>query len=188
MSIDLPSLRIVRYPDAVLRQPAREISEITDEVRRVADRMIELMHDAPGIGLAAPQVGLSWRMFVLHVPEDPDEGRLIDCDPPEATESPRVYINPRLSEYARDLVPWDEGCLSLPGITGEVRRPSQLTVTALDEHARSFSHRAGGLLARCIQHETDHLDGKLIIDRFTPIARMKNRVALRELTEGAAKA
>ncbi len=188
MPIDPASLRILHYPDPVLRKPADEIAAITDEVRAVAHRMVQLMHDAPGIGLAGPQVGLSWRLFVLDVPEDPEDGRLADSDPPEAVASPRIYINPRLSVFSRDLLPYEEGCLSIPGILGEVRRPSELTIEALNEHGERVAHRAGGLLARCIQHEVDHLDGRLIIDRFTPMARMKNRLALRDLAEGAAKA
>ncbi len=183
------SLRIRTFPDPVLRQRARAIPAVNDEVRVVAARMIELMHEAEGIGLAAPQVGLAWRLFVAHVPESED--RSPDSDPPTATPEPVVFINPVLSDYSRDLVPYDEGCLSLPEIHGEVRRPSQATITATDLRGKSFTMRGADLLARCWQHEIDHLDGVLIIDRMTPASRLRNRAEVRRLeneAEGAGTA
>ncbi len=179
MPTDPASLEIVHYPAPVLRVKGEEIDEINDEVRAVAERMVELMHQAEGIGLAAPQVGLSWRMFVVHVPEDPSE----PGEPGIATftHAPMVYINPRLSDPERDLVPGPEGCLSLPQISGDVPRPSRITITAQDLDGNEFTQRASGLLARCWQHEHDHLDGVLILDRMTRPSRMKNRNAVRDL-------
>jgi peptide deformylase len=176
---------VLSYPEAALRQKGREIEATSDEVQVVAARMIELMFEADGIGLAAPQVGLPWRLFVCHVPPtgegERDEIRSAESDPPSATPSPRVYINPVLSSPSQDLVSYEEGCLSLPDIRGDVLRPREITVTAVDLEGRAFSHRAGGLLARCLQHEYDHLDGVLIIDRMSQLSRLKNRSAVRKL-------
>lgn len=183
MTIDPARLAIIKYPAEVLLTKARAVESIDDEVRMVAFRMIELMRQADGIGLAAPQVGLSWRMFVADVP--PSDDRSTEDDPPTAMDAPRVYINPSLSDYSRDLVPYEEGCLSLPSIVGEVRRPSEVTITATDLEGRTFSERGADLLARCWQHENDHLDGVLIIARMTMRARMKNRGAVKDLERGA---
>ena len=183
MAINVAELRIIKYPADVLKQKARPVEAVTDEVRAVAQRMLELMFEAEGIGLAAPQVGLPWRLFVADVP--PAEERSTEDDPPTAMDAPRVYINPILSDFSRDLVPHDEGCLSIPGIVGEVRRPSEVTVSALDIDAQPFSERGAHLLARCWQHEFDHLDGVLILDRMTARSRLKNRSAIRDLEQGA---
>lgn len=183
MTADPKTLSIVQFPAEVLRRRAEPVDQVTDEVRRVARRMIALMFQAEGIGLAAPQVGLPWRMFVAHVPES--EERALDASPLEATREPLVCINPRLSDPQRDLVPFEEGCLSLPEIAGEVRRPSQITLTARDIEGREFTLRASGLLARCLQHEQDHLDGVLIIDRMTPPSRLRNRQAIKTLEQRA---
>lgn len=187
MRPDPDSLFIVTYPHPVLRMRSKVVDRVTDEVRAVARRMIDLMHEAEGIGLAANQVGLAWRLFVADVPhsDDPKDNRSLNAVPVSATDGPRVYINPVFSEPERDLVPQEEGCLSLPEIRGTVRRPSVITITALDLEGERFTVRGGGLLARCWQHEVDHLDGALIIDRMLPIDRMKHRTAIRELEERA---
>jgi peptide deformylase len=182
MALDPTSLHILHYPAPALRQRAHEVPEINDEVRAIGHRMVEMMFEAEGIGLAAPQVGLSWRLFVAHVP--PDERRT-QC-PPEgepvtATEQPTIYINPVLSGPQGPLVAYEEGCLSLPEITGDVYRPEVVTITARDLLGREFTTTAGGLLARCLQHEFDHLEGVLIIDRMTQISRLKMRSAVRRL-------
>ncbi|MBL8991081.1 MAG: peptide deformylase [Phycisphaerae bacterium] len=181
MPVDPASLRIVHYPAAVLRLRAEPVPAVTDEVRAVALRMIDLMREAEGVGLAAPQVGLSWRLFVAEVPEDPEEGRSAAADPPSATRGPVVYVNPVLSDPAGAVEPFEEGCLSLPDIRGDVLRPPTITIGATGMDGRPFSHRATGLLARCWQHEMDHLDGILILDRMTQMARLKNRPAVRRL-------
>lgn len=181
MALDVSSLNLVCFPHPVLRQRAERVAKVTDEVRAVAARMIEIMRQQQGIGLAAPQVGLPWRMFVCDVPEDAETGRLASLDPPTATKGPRVYINPEISEPDGPREPFEEGCLSLPHIRGDVVRPVQVRLTASDETGRLVSGVARGLLARCWQHEMDHLDGVLIIDRMTQMARMKNRAAIREL-------
>jgi peptide deformylase len=129
--------------------------------------MIELMHAAPGVGLAAPQVGLDWRLFVANATGDPADDR--------------VFINPRLTEASREQEEQEEGCLSLPGINGLVRRPRQITVTALDLAGQPCTLTSDELPARIWQHECDHLDGILIIDRMPRIERIANRQALRQL-------
>ena len=183
MTVDPLSLTIVHYPAEVLRRKAQPVARVSPEVRAVAARMIALMNDADGIGLAAPQVGLSWRLFVADVPENKD--RSAAADPPSATRGPVVYVNPRFSHASNDLEPFEEGCLSLPDITGDVLRPSTITITATDLEGNQFSQTATGLLARCWQHEVDHLDGVLIIDRMTQLFRMKNKAAIRDLEREA---
>ena len=182
MDLDVRNLRIVEYPAEVLRRKAAPVDRITDQVKAVAARMIELMFEAEGIGLAAPQVGLPWRLFVAHVP--PAEDRSPEAVPPTATASPRVYINPILSKPEGAPEVLEEGCLSLPDIRGEVLRPPVITLTAKGLDGQSVTQTGAGLLARCWQHEIDHLDGVLIIDRFTQLSRMKNRAAVRDLERG----
>jgi len=178
MSVDPAKLRIEIYPTEVLRTKGREI-EVNEETRAVAARMIELMRGAEGIGLAAPQVGLSWRLFVAHVPvhEDDPVGAEIACN----SENPQVFFNPEIVEFSNDLEPYDEGCLSLPGITGEVRRPSTVTMRAFDIEGKVVELRATGLLARCWQHEIDHLDGVLILDKMSQMSRLKNRSRIKAM-------
>ena len=172
MAVDPSLLRIVHYPDPSLRVSTQPIEAVTDEVRAVARRMIELMFEARGIGLAAPQIGLDWRMFVAHVPSENPRDLAEPC---RATAEPQVYINPVISDLRGDLEIMEEGCLSLPEIRGDVLRPARcsLTATGLDGERRTV--RGSGLLARCWQHETDHLDGVLIIDRFLPASTRETR-------------
>ncbi len=165
--VDPRSLSIVSYPHPSLRRPGVQISEIDAAVRAVAERMLDLMHEAEGIGLAAPQVDLAWRLFVANVPDQ--------------TDGDRVYINPVLSEPEGPIESAEEGCLSLPGIRGEVRRPPRITITALDLEGNEFRETADDLLARCWQHEVDHLDGRLIIDRMNQMGRLASRRKLKDL-------
>lgn len=167
MSVDPDKLAIVLYPAPVLREKAQPIEVVDETVRAVAKRMIELMHQAPGVGLAAPQVGLPWRMFVAN--------------PTGQEGDDRVYINPRL-ELGPDLAPRDEGCLSLPNISVEVKRPTSATIHAIGLDGQPFEESSEDeLLAIIWQHEYDHLDGVLIIDKMGPMDRMANRKAIKEL-------
>ncbi|MHC4142862.1 MAG: peptide deformylase [Planctomycetota bacterium] len=170
MTVDVARLRILHYPAAPLRAGAELIETIDDTVAAVAARMLELMHEADGAGLAAPQVGLPWRMFVTKA----DDRR------PDL-----VYVNPALGELDPEIDVREEGCLSLPGITAEVRRPASATMTALDLQGSEFTLRDDGLLARVWQHEVDHLDGVLIVDKMTPMDRIANRKPLKELESAA---
>ncbi len=181
------TLSIVHYPAEILRTRCREIPEVTDEVRQVAGRMIELMHQARGIGLAAPQVGLNWRLFVCDVPADEDDklSKAEQLAQNGCTDGPRVYINPVLRDPVNPLESMSEGCLSLPDIRGEVSRPRGITVDALDLEGNPISHVTTGLLARCIQHETDHLDGILILDRMSHLSKLRTKRAVRSLEKAA---
>jgi peptide deformylase len=169
VGVDPSNLRILSYPAPALRDAARPITDVDDTVRAVAARMLELTRAVKGVGLAAPQVGLPWRLFVTTgVNGDPD----------------RVYVNPAL-ELGRDLVVREEGCLSIPGISVEIRRPASVAICALDLDGVLFTLHDDDLLARIWQHETDHLDGILIIDRMSPLDRLATRKALRELEAAA---
>ncbi|MEO1235798.1 MAG: peptide deformylase [Planctomycetota bacterium] len=165
--VDPAALRVVSYPDPVLRRRAEPLSAVDDAVRAVAARMVELMHEARGVGLAAPQVGLPWRMFVANPTLEPG--------------GDRVYVNPTLADPAPHTEPRDEGCLSLPNITAEVTRPVAITIHALDAHGQPFTETSDGFAARVWQHEFDHLDGVLILDKMTRADRAANRRAIAEL-------
>lgn len=166
MSPDPARLHILNFPHPVLRQKARPVERFDDDLRRLAERMFDLMHEAEGIGLAAPQVGVSLRLFVVDAHHD---------------EPPMVYINPELSEYADEFALSEEGCLSLPGIRGEIRRPMGVTIHAQDLSGKSFTRRADDLTARVWQHEFDHLNGVMIIDKMNMRDRLANRRAIRDL-------
>ncbi|MHC4949036.1 MAG: peptide deformylase [Planctomycetota bacterium] len=168
---DPDRLRILHYPAPVLTGRAESVRTVDDEVRALAQRMIELMHEAEGAGLAAPQVGVPWRMFVTS--------------PQGGEDRDRVYVNPVLAVDRGELVTAEEGCLSLPGIYVDVRRPSAATITALDLDGAERTEQAEGFRARVWQHEHDHLDGVLIIDRMTPMSRIATRKALKELRAAA---
>ncbi|MBX3381257.1 MAG: peptide deformylase [Phycisphaeraceae bacterium] len=179
MPVNADNLVILHYPESALRTPAKPIHEITDETRLIADRMVELMDQAEGIGLAAPQIGLSIAMFVADVPTG--EKNSPDTDPPSATADVMVFINPKILAFEGAAEPYEEGCLSLPDIRGDVLRPPVVVMQATDLEGKPFTLRAGGLLARCLQHEFDHLQGVLILDKMTQKSRMKNRIAVRDL-------
>ena len=178
-NIDPANLYIVTYPEPVLRKKASEIDPTGEDVKAVAERMIELMFDAEGIGLAAPQIGLPWRLFVAYVP--PGEER----DSASSTAVPLVFINPQIISMDGPPEPYEEGCLSLPEIRGDVLRPPTVHISAHGLDGERFEMTCDGLLARCLFHEYDHLDGVLIIDKFTQISRMKNRSAVRRLEREA---
>lgn len=182
--VDPKQLWIVSYPDPVLRRKSILIPKVTDAIRGVAQRMIELMRDADGVGLAAPQVGLAWRMFVAEVPPN-EQGRSATTSPPSATLGPVVYINPTLHSPVGAVEPMEEGCLSLPEIRGDVLRPPTVSIRYTTIEGEVRDETATGLLARCWQHEMDHLDGVLILDRMTQPSRTKNRSKIRELERDA---
>lgn len=171
MALDVSRLSILTYPQPVLRARAKPIERITDEVRALAGRMLELMHQAPGVGLAAPQVGLSVRLFVANPTGQPADDR--------------VFINPVLTGPGRELADMEEGCLSLPLINVQVRRPKAITVQAVDLDGQPFALWSEELPARIWQHETDHLDGILIIDRMSPMDRLATQRILRDMEAAA---
>ncbi len=149
--------------DPVLRERALEVTTFDRGLRKLAKRMIRIMHDAPGVGLAAPQIGVLQRLLVYDVDDDP-----------------RVLVNPELDEFSEEIEETDEGCLSVPGVTMPVSRPVSLRVRALDAAGEPLEFHAEGLEARVIQHEFDHLEGVLIVDRTSRSARA---AALRELRD-----
>lgn len=173
MSVTAAALQILHYPAPQLRRRTDPVGEIDASVQAVAARMIALMREANGLGLAAPQVGVPWRMFVTNGHE----------------ESPdRVYINPTLSVVDTALVLKEEGCLSIPGVNVELRRPQAATINALNLDGQPFELSDDDVLARVWQHELDHLDGILIIDRMSPMDRLATRKILKELEATAAGA
>ncbi len=178
MSVDIGKLRIVLYPHPVLREVAQPIVDTTDEVREVAKKMLELMREKDGVGLAAPQVGLNWRMFVTRdIPLTLDNtGDMVDGD-----EDGVVFINPELTIGQGVMGVREEGCLSLPDIHVDVRRPLRAEIRATGMDGESLSFVSEHFIARVWQHEFDHLNGVLIIDKMSPIDRLATRKALREL-------
>lgn len=153
-------LDILQYPDKALRKVATPIDNIDGEVDRLVTEMLETMYEAPGIGLAATQVDVHSRLVVIDVSEESDE--------------PLVFINPELLE-SEGLDEMQEGCLSIPGIYENIERASQIRVSAIDRAGNPFELDADGLLAVCIQHEIDHLDGKLFVDYLSPLKRERIR-------------
>ena len=151
---------IVQFPDPRLKLVSKPILEINDEIRELAADMIEVMYDEPGIGLAAPQVGVSLRLFVIDT----------DWSDEELGRNPLVVLNPEISER-EGRISWDEGCLSVPDYNAVVERDAKLTLRGLDLEGKPIEERAEGLRAVCIQHEVDHLDGILFIDRISRLKR-----------------
>jgi peptide deformylase len=156
-------LEILHYPDPRLRTAARPVSLVDDGVRRLVDNMLETMYAAPGIGLAATQVNVSKRIVVIDVSEDKSQ--------------PLCLINPEILEQ-EGIEEMEEGCLSVPGIYESVRRAEWVRIRALDRDGRPFEMETDGLLAVCIQHEIDHLDGKLFVDYLSQLKRTRIRKKL----------
>ena len=142
-------LDIVKLGEDILRQKAQPVAEVNDEIRQLAEDMFETMIEADGVGLACPQIGKNLRMFVLIADDDVR----------------RVFINPQIIMTSEELGDYDEGCLSIPQVYETIKRPVRVTVQALNEQGKPFTLDADGLLARIIQHEYDHLDGIVFIDR-----------------------
>jgi peptide deformylase len=166
--VDVHELHIIRYPDPRLRKRCAELHRFNAELKAIAARMLELMSEAAGVGLAAPQVGLSIRLFV--------------CRPTDDERVEQVYVNPQLDQFS-GTVEVEEGCLCLPGVVGLVQRAQQCRIRALDLEGKAFVRSAEGLLARIWQHEMDHLEGRLIIDRMSPATKIANRRAITYLEE-----
>ena len=163
---DLASLQVIKYPDPRLREICTPVETIDEPLIQLVERMCQLMLDNRGVGLAAPQAGVTVRLFAASPSFDP--------------EDLRVYINPRIIE-ASGTVEEEEGCLSFPQIFTKVKRNATLTVEATDLEGDIFQEECGDLHSRIIQHEIDHLDGRLLIDRMGTVAKLANRRALKEL-------
>ena len=158
------SLAIRIFGDPVLRQATREITDIDGRLVKLADEMVETMYAAPGLGLAAPQVGVQRRLFVYDV-----------------GEGPRTLVNPKIVESDGEWL-FDEGCLSLPGLSWDIVRPKRIHLVGRDLEGNEMSVEADELESRLFQHELDHLDGVLLVERLDEDQRREARRALRELT------
>ena len=157
-------LTILEFPDPRLRTVAEPVESVDDAIRTLVDDMFDTMYDAPGIGLAATQVNVHKQVVVMDLSEDRSE--------------PLVFINPKVTVLQDDTLPYDEGCLSVPGFYETVDRPANIKVDALDRDGNAFTLEPDGLLAVCIQHELDHLQGKLFVDYISPIKRQRIRKKL----------
>ncbi|MEM6576488.1 MAG: peptide deformylase [Pseudomonadota bacterium] len=166
-------LNIIEFPDPRLRTKAKPIDEVDREIVQLADDMLETMYDAPGIGLAATQVNVHKRLLVVDVSDDRDQ--------------PHVLINPEILEHRGNQV-YEEGCLSVPGIYAKVDRADWIRVAALDRNGKSRELTADGLLAVCIQHEIDHLDGKVFVDYLSPLKQQRVRKKLEKARRAEASA
>jgi peptide deformylase len=176
-------LKITKYGDPVLRKKGARVEVITPEIRKLVADMLETMYAHKGIGLAAQQVGTPLQVTVIDVREVTDRPSSLERNgqPADVNEfMPLVLINPELKP-AGDPVPGPEGCLSFPEIFADITRPAMVDVTALNADGQPISFRCGGLLARAVQHETDHLHGILFIDRMTLEAKDELRAELEAL-------
>ncbi|MCP4589980.1 MAG: peptide deformylase [bacterium] len=167
-SIDLDRLQIVCYPDPVLRKLCEPVTEFGPALEALGRRMLQMMHDGKGVGLAAPQVGLPLRMLVCNATGEPP--------------GDRIYVNPQLSDLGESEVA-DEGCLSLPEVTVPMRRAVSATLTACDPSGKDIRVSGKDLEARIWQHEYDHLDAHLIIDHMPTSAELANRRLVKQLED-----
>ena len=146
------------YPDPVLRESAKPVDAVTPELLQLIDDMAETMYDAPGVGLAANQVGVLQRVFIIDIANDDEPSDL------------HIFINPEIIHTEGEIV-WKEGCLSFPGVTESVERAGRVRVRAMDREGKTFEMEAEGLMAVALQHENEHLDGELMIDHLGPVRR-----------------
>jgi peptide deformylase len=163
----MPLLTILRYPDPRLHKVAKPVTVFDDRLKRLAEDMAETMYEAPGVGLAASQVDVHEQLIVI--------------DTSDTRSDLRVFINPEVVWASEDRQVYEEGCLSVPGIYDGVERPSRVRVKALDVEGKPFELEADGLLAVCIQHEMDHLKGKVFVEYLSPLKR--NRIKAKMIKE-----
>ena len=166
--IDIEKCRITHYPVDVLTGKAAPVEKIDDDIRRLAGKMIDIMLERKGIGLAAPQAGVPLRLFIISL----DQTR----------ENANVYINPTVTTSGK-LIAFEEGCLSVPDVHSKIRRYEKAAVTATDLDGKEFTEQAEGLYARALQHEYDHIEGITIVDRMGSAARIANRKQLKKLAQ-----
>ena len=162
--LTMAKLSILRYPDPRLHTVAKPIAAVDDRIRALADDMLETMYDAEGVGLAATQVDVHERLLVMDVSEERDQ--------------PLVLINPELVARSEEMIEGEEGCLSVPTIYDKVMRHKKVTVQALDREGHTFQFDAEGLLAVCVQHEMDHLAGKVFVEYLSPLKRERIKTKL----------
>lgn len=157
-------LNILEFPDPRLRKIAEPVAEVDEGIRQLCKDLLETMYEAPGIGLAATQVNVHKRLLVCDISEDQSQ--------------PLVFINPEIQEFSEEVCSYDEGCLSVPGYFEEVERPDSVIVNAMNQDGTAFQMEIQGLLSTCVQHEIDHLNGKLFVDYLSPIKRQRIRSKL----------
>jgi len=182
---------ILIHPDPRLKTVCKPVTDITDDIRRLADDMLATMYDAPGIGLAAIQVGVPLRVLVIDLQPEDEEAEPVPCDHDghhhhhqPTKKEPRVFINPEILDPSPDFSIYQEGCLSVPDIYAEVERPAACRVRWQDLDGNVHEEAMEGLMATCIQHEMDHLEGVLFIDH---LSRLKRNMAIKKV-EKARKA
>jgi peptide deformylase len=163
----MPLLNILRYPDPRLHKIAKPVAVFDERLKKLAADMAETMYDAPGVGLAATQVDVHEQLIVIDISETHDDLR--------------VFVNPEIVWASEETQIYDEGCLSVPGVYDGVERPERVKVRAFDVHGKAFEVDADGLLAVCIQHEMDHLKGKVFVEYLSPLKR--NRIKTKMLKE-----
>ncbi len=163
-------LPIIIAPDRRLKRPALPVTSVNSEVRSLMDDMLETMYNAPGIGLAAPQIGVSARVLVID----------INMNQSSVPGEPLLVANPKITWASENLNTTEEGCLSLPAQYSEIERPAQIRVTFTDKNNQTKEVEADGLLAACLQHEMDHLDGILFVDH---LSRLKRNIILKKLAK-----
>jgi peptide deformylase len=161
---------LIILPDPVLRQLSKPIERVDSDLQRLADDMLETMYDAPGIGLAAIQIGVPRRMLVIDISREGEE------------KQPQVFINPEILTSSDERSVYEEGCLSIPDYYAEVERPATVSVKYLDRNGKEQTVEADGLLATCLQHEIDHLNGVLFIDY---ISRLRREMVIKKFTKAA---
>ena len=164
-------MKVLQFPHPTLRRIAKPLKRVDAELRSIVREMFDVMYSTNGIGLAATQVDLPYRLFVMNLKADP-----------KFVEEERVFINPVLSKR-KGSEEAEEGCLSLPGLYCDVVRPETVTLNAYDLSGNEFRGELKGLFARCVQHEVDHLDGILFIDRLSPTEQLKAKSALEHFEE-----
>ncbi|AKF04519.1 peptide deformylase [Sandaracinus amylolyticus] len=164
---------ILHYPDKRLRIPGERVTDFGPELQTLVDDMAETMYAAPGVGLAATQIGVALRVFIIDVATGDDEPSDL-----------RVFVNPEILERNGEVV-WEEGCLSFPGVHEEIDRAERVKVRAQDRNGQVFELEADGLLAVAVQHENDHLEGKLMVDH---LGMLKKRMVHRQMMKRAADA
>ena len=160
----MATLNILEFPDPRLRTVAKVVANVDDSIRQLIDDMLDTMYAAPGIGLAATQVNIHQRLMVIDISNEQDQ--------------PLVFINPEVTILEGPNYDYDEGCLSVPGFYESISRPENIQVKAIDRDGKSFEMQPDGLLAVCIQHEIDHLNGKLFVDYISPLKRKRIRSKL----------
>ncbi|MBK6758885.1 MAG: peptide deformylase [Moraxellaceae bacterium] len=163
----MAKLPILHFPDPRLRTKAKPVAVVDDAIRQLIKDMFETMYDAPGIGLAATQVNHHIRLVVMDLSEEKNQ--------------PMVFINPKVTPLTQEKAPYEEGCLSVPSVYDVVDRPTLVRIEALNEQGEAFSLETDGLLAVCIQHELDHLEGKLFVDYLSSLKRQRIKAKLQKL-------